>query len=98
MGRRCLFGPVSSEFAENHLHQPRQSGECLAFNSTGTTDLAIQLADAWETIIKKLPDVWHPEFVFLDLAHARVPTALWNAAIPLVGLARNWEMLWHSYR
>ena len=34
----------------------------------------------------------------LDLAYSCVPPCLWRAPLPLVGLAADWNLLWHGYR
>src|SRR5437868_5336515 len=42
MPLRYLFGPVTAEFAEQHLHDPRRSGDCLAFGYGGSLHPAVQ--------------------------------------------------------
>ncbi len=34
----------------------------------------------------------------LDLHYTSIPPALWSAPVPLVGLAGDWNLLWHHYR
>src|SRR5262249_40944606 len=34
----------------------------------------------------------------LWLPYGAVPEALWAAAVPVVGLAADWNLLWHAYR
>ena len=43
MGLRYLFGPVAPAFADEHLGQLRQARECVAFDPSGATGLAIGL-------------------------------------------------------
>ena len=38
--RRFLFGPVTSEFADQNLHGARLARQCLAFNAVGDADLS----------------------------------------------------------
>jgi GT2 family glycosyltransferase/tetratricopeptide (TPR) repeat protein len=94
---RCLFGPVSAAFAEQHLSRPRQAGTCLAFNTEGDTDLTIRPEDSWPDVCARFPAGWLPDVAVLDLAYNTVPECLWSAPLPLVGLARDWRLLWHYY-
>ena len=98
MSFRYLFGPVTAAFAAEHLAGSRQAGACLAFDAAGTTDLAIATDDTWETITSRLPAGWQPDFVALNLAYTTIPAGLWQAPVPLVGLAADTNLLWHGYR
>jgi GT2 family glycosyltransferase len=106
--RHCyLFGPVTKEFAEQNLRAHRRAGECIAFNSTGDIDLVIGHTDTWEIVCPRLPTGWQPDFIVLYLPYATIPPCLWSATnprpegdcrVPIVGLAANWNLLWHHYR
>ncbi len=99
MAFRYLFGPVDAAFADQNLHEPRAAGDCLAFNATGAgVDLAVGPADAWADVEARLPAGWRPDCVILDLGYTTVPAGLWRAPVPLVGLASDWNLLWHWYR
>src|SRR5262249_34115355 len=98
MPRRYLLGPVSAPFAKENLHDARQRGECLAFNVTGDTDVRIGPEDTWDAVCARLPAGWRPDFVVLDLPYNTIPACLWSAPVPLVALAEDWDLLWHSYR
>jgi len=98
MSLRYLFGPVSRVFAEQNLAQPRRQDECLAFNLEGNADLAIRPGDSWGDIYGRLPQGWQPDVIVLSLAYTGVPAALWTAAVPLVTLATDLDLLWHYYR
>ncbi|HYV38483.1 MAG TPA: glycosyltransferase [Gemmataceae bacterium] len=98
MARRYLFGPVNSNFADQFLHPQRQSGECLAFDIQPGADLTIGITDSWDSVLSKLPASWKPEFVVLYLPYRQIPACLWSAPIPIVGLAGDWNLLWHWYR
>lgn len=50
MARRYLFGPVTSEYARQNLHAARAAGQCVPFDATGQTGLAIGPQDTWEEI------------------------------------------------
>jgi len=98
MPLRYLFGPVNAAFAEQNLQSQRQAGTCLAFNADGDTDLTIRPADTWDDVRRRLPDGWQPDFLALYLPYSTVPAALWLAPLPRVGLAPDWQLLWHFYR
>ncbi len=95
MSLRYLFGPVST--AEDNFTQLRGTGACLAFGNTGATELAITPSDSWETIVGRLPKDWFPDCIVLQFAYTTIPSALWNAPVPLIGLAGDWNLLWHQY-
>src|ERR1043166_8042783 len=98
MPRRYLFGPVSATFADQCLRRHRQAGHCLAFGPGGGVDLVLRPGDPWEAVRARLPAGWEPDFVALRLHYTRVPAGLWSAPVPLVGLAVDWNLLWHHYR
>jgi len=98
MPRCYLFGPVTADFAHQNLRGPRQAGDCLAFNAEGNVDLTISPADRWETIVGRLPPDWRPDFVVLYLPYTTIPMSLWSAPVPLVGLAGDWNLLFHGFR
>jgi glycosyltransferase involved in cell wall biosynthesis/Flp pilus assembly protein TadD len=98
MGRRYLFGPVTAHFADQNLRRQRERGDCLTFDQAGAGGLAIGPNDSWETICSRLPAGWEPDFIVLYMAYTTVPQALWSAPVPLVGLAMDWNLLWHFNR
>jgi GT2 family glycosyltransferase/predicted Zn-dependent protease len=98
MSLRYLFGPVAADFAGRNLSGPRARGECLAFDLNGGLDLTVTAADTWESVCGRLPDGWRPDFVALYLPYAQVPAWLWSAPVPLVGLAADWNLLFHQFR
>ena len=95
---RYLFGPVTAEFADQHLLEARRAGRCLTFNPLGDTDLTIGFAQSWDAIDSRLPTGWVPDLIVLRLDYATIPEGLWKAPIPLIGLAGDWNLLWHYYR
>jgi GT2 family glycosyltransferase/predicted Zn-dependent protease len=95
---RYLFGPVSSEYADQHLSGPRQDGRCLAFGYHGEADLTIGPGDSWEDVCRRLPSGWRPDFVAVYLPYTPVPPCVWSAPVPLVGLAADWNLLYHGYQ
>src|SRR5262245_49043454 len=98
MATRYLFGPVSPFFANEHLHGARQTGNCQTFDLKDGPDLTIAPSDCWEAVCSRFPSGWQPDFIVLYLPYRTVPACLWSAPIPRVGLAGDWNLLWHSYR
>jgi tetratricopeptide (TPR) repeat protein len=98
MTLRYLFGPVTAAFADQNLHLARRSGECRTFNHTGDTDLTVGPADTFEAILSRCPAGWRPDFIVVRLDYTTVPECLWSAPMPLVGLAGDWNLLFHHYR
>jgi hypothetical protein len=98
MTLRYLYGPVAADFAARNLAGPRQRGECLAFDLAGGADLSISATDTWDDVCRRLPAGWQPDFLALSLHYTHVPACLWSAPAPAVGLAADWNLLWHWYR
>jgi GT2 family glycosyltransferase/tetratricopeptide (TPR) repeat protein len=98
MALRCLFGPVTGAFADQNLNRPRSVGDCLAFGPDGNADLTIKPGDSWEEVRRQLPAGWEPDLLTLHLAYGSIPGCLWRAPLPKVGLATDWNLLWHYYR
>ena len=98
MERNYLFGPVTREFADQNLHAEIAGGECLAFNATGDLGLTMSAEDSWDALCRRFPAGWQPGFVVLYLPYTSIPPCLWTAPVPLIGLAADWNLLWHGYR
>jgi GT2 family glycosyltransferase/predicted Zn-dependent protease len=98
MSRRHLFGPTTPSFAYHNLEEQRQAGCCLAFDPAGATNIVIGPSDTWEEVCHRLPQGWQPDFVVLYLPYTTIPACLWTAPVPLIGLAADWQLQWHSYR
>src|SRR5215468_10510433 len=94
---RYLFGPVAAEFARDELGHLRASGACLAFGPDAGTDLCVGPGDTWADVAARFPPGWRPDFVALWLPFTAVPACLWQAPVPLLGLAGDWNLLWHGY-
>jgi hypothetical protein len=95
---RYLFGPVSASFASQNLERHRQSGDCLVFDVGGSADVHLGPDDSWDSVCARLPAGWRADFLVLHLAYRAIPAWLWEAPIPIVGLAGDWNLLWHHYR
>lgn len=98
MPHRYLFGPVSADFADQKLRQAQAAGYCLPFDLAGATGFRVSPEDTWESVHTRLPAGWEPDFIALALDYTCVPEALWDAPMPRVGLASDWNLLWHYYR
>jgi GT2 family glycosyltransferase/Tfp pilus assembly protein PilF len=99
MSRRYLFGPVPRVFAEQKLHEPRQAGLCRTFHAEeGEGDVLVRPEDTWEDVLARLPPEWRPELLVLWLPYTTIPHCLWSAPLPRLGLASDWNLLWHYYR
>jgi glycosyltransferase involved in cell wall biosynthesis/predicted Zn-dependent protease len=98
MALQYLFGPVTPAFANDNLHRFLNSGDAVAFGSPGAAGLTIGPTDTWESVVARLPEGWRPDFVALWLPYTTIPACLWSAPMPLVGLAADWNLLWHHYR
>ncbi len=46
----------------------------------------------------QFPAGWRPDLVALWLNYTGVPDWVWSAPVPIVGLATDWNLLWHEYR
>jgi GT2 family glycosyltransferase len=90
-----LFGPVDKNLADHSLKQSRAQGECLAFGSD--VDLSALPEASWQEVESKFPSGWRPEYVAVWLAYQQVPAWVWTAPVPVIGLAADWNLLWHSY-
>jgi GT2 family glycosyltransferase/Flp pilus assembly protein TadD len=96
---KYLFGPVDSSFADQNLRQVREAGECITFNATGNgVDLTIREGDTWPDICGRFPNSWQPDCVVFWLAYSAIPSSLWSAPVPIIGLAADWNLQWHAYR
>jgi len=98
MARRYLCGPASAGFAQQNLAIQVQSKQCRVFDAGSDFRWAGDSAAGWELIGANLPEGWHPDFVILYLPYTTIPAGLWSAPVPVVGLAPDWNLLWHSYR
>src|SRR5262245_31755092 len=97
MTLRYLVGPTSPRRALTWRHE-RASGRCLTFDSRGAADLLLRPGDSWEDFRSRWPAGFEPDFLALDLGYTTVPSCLWEAPLPLVALAADWQLQWHYLR
>jgi len=95
---RYLFGPVDAVFADQFLKAARQRGDCQVFDFHSGSDVTVHWQDSWDDLCSRLPEGWKPDFVVLFLAYRTIPRCLWSAPVPIIGLAADWNLLWHYYR
>ena len=72
-------------------------GTCLAFGPVGV-DLTVDSDTRWDEIAAQFPDGWVPDLIALWLNYVAVPAGFWSAPVPLIGLATDWNLLWHELR
>ena len=98
MSRPYLFGPVSAEFAEQNLQRHCAAGLCRTFDHGSDADISLERHSTWSSFAASLPQGFQPEFITLWLPYRTIPGWLLSAPVPLVGLAGDWNVLWHHYR
>jgi GT2 family glycosyltransferase/predicted Zn-dependent protease len=98
VARRYLFGPVTPEFAEQNLANERRAGRCLAFGAVAGLDLAVGDDATWQSACAAIGEGGMPDFLILYLPYTTIPERLWSAPVPIIGLAADWNLLWHQYR
>lgn len=55
-------------------------------------------AAGWDDVAARLPAGWRPDAVALWLPAGGIPTGVWAAPVPVVGLVADWHRHWHAYR
>ncbi len=55
-------------------------------------------ADTRESVCDRFPAAWRPDFLTAWLPYNCVPAWMGAAPVPVVGLAGDWNVLWHRYR
>ena len=97
MSLHYLLGPLLAG-QPIHWQTDRAAGLCVAFDTKGDCDLTVAAIDSWDDIRRRLPHGWRPDFIALNLGYTSIPPCLWTTPAPLVGLAPDWNLLWHHYR
>jgi GT2 family glycosyltransferase/Flp pilus assembly protein TadD len=96
MTPRYLFGPVTASFAEG-LQPARASGACRTFGPGPGVDVLCGPTDSWDDLCSRLPEGWRPDLLVLHLPYTIIPGPLWEAPLPLVAFAPDWNLLWSAY-
>jgi glycosyltransferase involved in cell wall biosynthesis/tetratricopeptide (TPR) repeat protein len=95
---RYLVGPIIGEEAWRYWQPARERGECRVFNQRHNLDLSISNDSSWDDVVRQLPPEWRPDFIALCLDFTTIPSALWQAPVPVVGLVRDADVQWHALR
>src|SRR5262245_16736215 len=96
MSLRYLLGPLHPNRAAA-FDAPRREGRCLTFGAADC-DIALRPEETWTDLLLRLPSGWVPDLIVLDLNYSTVPACLWEASLPLVALAPDWQLHWHFLR
>jgi glycosyltransferase involved in cell wall biosynthesis/predicted Zn-dependent protease len=95
---RFAFGPLPPHFTPDIVQGVRHAGACLPFGPEGPVDLSITPDASWDDLVVAAPPGAAPECLVLWLSPGRVPPRLWEAPVPIVGLAPHWAAHWHWHR
>lgn len=96
---RYLFGPITEVTPLPGLDAARQRGDCRTFShKAGVADFHLASDVSWDAIRRQFPGDWRPEVLLAWLPYTRIPAWVWTAPIPVIGLAADWNLLWHGYR
>jgi glycosyltransferase involved in cell wall biosynthesis/predicted Zn-dependent protease len=98
MPRRFLFGPVNAEFAREKLATFRAAGACLCFDTQPGVDIVVGVSGSWDEVYRQLPPDWQPDYLAVFLQYRLIPAWVWAAPVPVIGVAGDWNLLWHHYR
>jgi hypothetical protein len=88
--RHFLFGPVEPAAARSNLRTLVDARNCVTFNYSQ--------ASSWEKLQRSIPVGCRPEFIALWLPYQTIPPWIWNAPLPIIGLAGDWTLHWNYYR
>src|SRR5436190_22779082 len=98
MRRRFLLGPVRRDYVERNFPSFLRDSRCRPFDWTGTDAFDLSAHTSWESYRASWPADWSPDYLALYLAYRSIPDWIWQAPLPIVGLAPDWNFLWHPYR
>jgi hypothetical protein len=95
---KYLLGPLLADEAQRSWQAQRERGECKLFGSGSGVDVLVQPTDRWDDVVRRFPEKWRPEAVFVEVSRATIPPGLWQTPVPLIAVARDWDLNWHGYR
>jgi len=100
MSFRYLFGPLTQGFELSNLQPMMDTGTLVPFSLVPREPsvLTVDWNDSWEGLLARCPEGFQPYFIALPLAYQSIPTWLYRAPVPLVGVAADWSLLFHQYR
>lgn len=96
---RYLFGPITEMTPLPGLDAARRRGDCRTFShEAGVADFHLPSDATWDAVRRLFPGDWRPEVLLAWLPYTRIPAWVWSAPVPVIGLAADWNLLWHGYR
>src|SRR4051812_38953767 len=95
MTRHLLLGPTAQSFADEYLSIARAAGSALTFGPTAKVHTGP--AEDGDAFIGCSVG-WVPDLAALWLPAGAVPPAIWDAGVPVFGLAAGWDLRWHACR
>src|SRR5690242_6140398 len=97
MPLRYLVGPADRSFGQQKLRASREAKRCRTFHLANEGDISFPPTATWQDVVSD-DEGGKPDFCVLSLAYTTVPVSFSRAPVPLVGLAGDWNLLWHYYR
>lgn len=89
-----FLGPTDPGFAVRYFEASRAPEHVAAFS---IEDLS--KSDSWEAFASGTARRgMAPEALIIMLGYRSFPDWLWDAPVPIIGLAPDWNLLWHYYR
>ena len=98
MAHRYLFGPMSKSYCRDNLGFVTDPSTVLTFGTSDDCDIRLSPDDTWDSFAAKFPADWQADVLVLFLPYTTFPPFLWQAPLPIIGLAGDWNLLWHYYR
>ena len=92
---RYLLGPVAQSFNQE-VFAP--NNDVRFFGPPGEQALSHAPDGSWDDLLKQLSDDWRPDFLVLWLPYTAISPKLWQAPVPIIGLAPDGSLLSHLYR
>jgi glycosyltransferase involved in cell wall biosynthesis len=92
---RQLFGPAEPSLAAMTL---AGNQDCQFFDLAGKQPISLAPNGSWEDLKSQLPPDFTADILVLWLPYMAIPERLWQAPLPIIGLAPDWNLLWHGYR
>ncbi|MBN9517627.1 glycosyltransferase, partial [bacterium] len=83
---RLLFGPVDPAWAARFLSAD-PNVRWVGHDATG-----------WGAVAARLPAGWEADALVVRPGYASLPAWVWTAPVPVVALAHDPDLLWHTYR
>ncbi len=92
---RCLFGPAAPTLSAQDFGA---ATDTVLFDFDGKHGINLAGVSSWQEVVRQLPGDWRPDFVALALSYKCIPKGIWQAPVPIIGLAPDWNLLWSTYQ